>query len=197
MAKYANQKTIIINKKKYDKNFLQIGIDEWQEAYKKLKPTTFAIYLYLCGNKDGYRFDLSPAAIDNALGIKKTAYYSAIQQLEEENYIVDGNFYTTPFRVCGKSKYKNSSIAENLSANENKTFLKSDRVIDNRYNIDSGEFSSPNGEEASPSSLKELEKITEQTLALLDENNYTYIEDDVIKVLSSGRLFRVVRDKAV
>lgn len=197
MAKYANQKTIIINKKKYDKNFLQIGIDEWQEAYKKLKPTTFAIYLYLCGNKDGYHFDLSPAAIDNALGIKKTAYYSAIQQLEDENYIVDGNFYTTPFRVCGKSKYENSSIAENLSANENKTFLKSDIVIDNRYNIDSGEFSSPNGEEASPSSLKELEKITEQTLALLDENNYTYIEDDVIKVLSSGRLFRVVRDKAV
>lgn len=197
MAKYANQKTIIINKKKYDKNFLQIGIDEWQEAYRKLKPTTFAIYLYLCGNKDGYHFDLSPAAIDNALGIKKTAYYSAIQQLEDENYIVDGNFYTTPFRVCGKSKYENSSIAENLSANENKTFLKSDIVIDNRYNIDSGEFSSPNGEEASPSSLKELEKITEQTLALLDENNYTYIEDDVIKVLSSGRVFRVVRDKAV
>ena len=197
MAKYANQKTIIINKKKYDKNFLQIGIDEWQEAYKKLKPTTFAIYLYLCGNKDGYHFDLSPAAIDNALGIKKTAYYSAIQQLEEENYIVDGNFYTTPFRGCGKSKYENSSIAENLSANENKTFLKSDRVIDNRYNIDSGEFSSPKGEEASPSSLKELEKITEQTLALLDENNYTYIEDDVIKVLSSGRVFRVVSDKAV
>ena len=197
MAKYANQKTIIINKKKYDKNFLQIGIDEWQEAYKKLKPTAFAIYLYLCGNKDGYHFDLSPAAIDNALGIKKTAYYSAIQQLEEENYIVDGNFYTTPFRVCGKSKYENSSIAENLSANENKNFLKSDRVIDNRYNIDSGEFSSPNGEEASPSSLKELEKITEQTLALLDENNYTYIEDDVIKVLSSGRVFRVVSDKAV
>lgn len=197
MAKYANQKTIIINKKKYDKNFLQIGIDEWQEAYRKLKPTAFAIYLYLCGNKDGYHFDLSPAAIDNALGIKKTAYYSAIQQLEEENYIVDGNFYTTPFRACGKSKYENSSIAENLSANENKSFLKSDRVIDNRYNIDSGEFSSPKGEEASPSSLKELEEITEQTLALLDENNYTYIEDDVIKVLSSGRLFRVVSDKAV
>ena len=197
MAKYANQKTIIINKKKYDKNFLQIGIDEWQEAYKKLKPTAFAIYLYLCGNKDGYHFDLSPAAIDNALGIKKTAYYSAIQQLEDENYIVDGNFYTTPFRVCGKSQYKNSSIAENLSANENKTFLKSDRVIDNRYNIDSGEFSSPKGEEASPSSLKELEEIQEWKLSMLDENNYTYIEDDVIKILSSGRLFRVVSDKAV
>ena len=198
MAKYANQKTIIINKKKYDKNFLQIGIDEWQEAYKKLKPTTFAIYLYLCGNKDGYHFDLSPAAIDNALGIKKTAYYSAIQQLEDENYIVDGNFYTTPFRVCGKSKYENSSIAENLSANENKSFLKSDRVIDNRYNIDNdGEFSSPDGEEASPSLVKELEEIQEWKLSMLDENNYTYIEDDVIKVLSSGRLFRVVGDKAV
>ena len=197
MAKYANQKTIIINKKKYDKNFLQIGIDEWQEAYKKLKPTAFAIYLYLCGNKDGYHFDLSPAAIDNALGIKKTAYYSAIQQLEEENYIVDGNFYTTPFRVCGKSKYKNSSIAENLSANENKNFLKSDRVIDNRYNIDSGEFSSPNGEEASPSLSKELEEIQEWKLSMLDENNYTYIEDDVIKVLSCGWLFRVVSVNAV
>ena len=70
----------------------------------------------------------------------------------------------------------------------------SSRAIENRYNIDSGEFSSPKGEEASPSSLEE---ITEQTLALLDENNYTYIEDDVIKVLSSGRVFRVVGDKAV
>ena len=110
---------------------------------------------------------------------------------------MDGNFYTTPFRVCGKSKYENSSIAENLSANENKSFLKSDRVIDNRYNIDSGEFSSPKGEEASPSSLKELEEIQEWKLSMLDENNYTYIEDDVIKILSSGRLFRVVSDKAV
>lgn len=84
-----------------------------------------------------------------------------------------------------------------MSANENKNFLKSDRVIDNRYNIDSGEFSSPNGEEASPSSSKELEEIQEWKLSILDENNYTYIEDDVIKILSSGRLFRVVSDKAV
>ena len=74
--------------------------------------------------------------------------------MKEKNYIVDGNFYTTPFRACGKSKYENSSIAENLSANENKSFLKSDIVIDNRYNIDSGEFSSPLREEASLLLLK-------------------------------------------
>lgn len=54
--------------------------------------------------------------------------------MKEKNYIVDGNFYTTPFRVCGKSKYENSSIAENLSANENKTFLKSD-ILDKGKNF--------------------------------------------------------------
>ena len=56
--------------------------------------------------------------------------------MKEKNYIVDGNFYTTPFRVCGKSKYENSSIAENLSANENKTFLKSDIVKDGYFKIE-------------------------------------------------------------
>lgn len=52
--------------------------------------------------------------------------------MKEKNYIVDGNFYTTHFRVCGKSKYENSSIAENLSANENKNFLAS---LDKRKNF--------------------------------------------------------------
>ena len=50
--------------------------------------------------------------------------------MKEKNYIVDGNFYTTPFRVCGKSKYENSSIAENLSANENKTYLTKEKIFD-------------------------------------------------------------------
>lgn len=209
MAKYANQKTIIINKKKYDKNFLQIGIDEWQEAYKKLKPTTFAIYLYLCGNKDGYHFELSPAAIENALGIKKTAYYSAIQQLEEENYIVDGNFYTSPFRVCGKSEEeensvfeeKNSANEENFSASENKTFRKSDRVIDNRYNKDNidnkGEASSPSGEEAPLPVAEQVGEIKAYELSQIDTCNYTYVEDDVIQVLQTGKLLRVIGGKAV
>lgn len=133
MAKYANQKTLIINKKTYTKNFLQIGDSEWQEAFKKLKPTAFAIYLYLCDNSNGFRFDLSPQAIDNALGIKKTAYYSAIEQLTNEKYIVDGNFYTTPFENSAnaeKEQIENSAFAEksNIVKIENKPKEKEIRI---------------------------------------------------------------------
>ena len=87
MSTYPNQKIIHINKNRYKANFLQVGIDEWQEAFKELKPSTFAIYLYLASNADGFDLALSQKAIENALGIKKTAYHNAIAELKEKGYI--------------------------------------------------------------------------------------------------------------
>lgn len=82
-----NQKIVIINRRKVDRNFLQIGILDWQLAYKALKPAAFGIYLYLASNADGYKLELSQAAIENALGIKKTTYYEALKQLESAGYL--------------------------------------------------------------------------------------------------------------
>ena len=103
MTTYPNQKVIHINKNKYTANFLQVGIDEWQTAFKKLTPSAFAVYLYLASNADGFDLALSQKAIENALGIKKTAYHTAIEALKKEGYIevLQGNievFHTAPVR---------------------------------------------------------------------------------------------------
>ena len=85
---YSNQKILRIVKPKYEREFLQVGITEWQNAYKVLTPSAFAIYLYLASNADGFCLELSQKAIENSLGIKKTAYFDAIKQLEKESYIL-------------------------------------------------------------------------------------------------------------
>ena len=108
MYTYPNQKIINISKESYKNWFLQVGIDEWQKAYKELKPSTFGLYLYLAGNADGFDLALSRQAVENAIGIKKTAYHNAINELTEKGYInlIQGNilrFTTTP-RAVRKSE---------------------------------------------------------------------------------------------
>lgn len=84
---YPNQKIITIKKPEYICEFLQIGKLEWQKAFQELTPTAFAMYLYLAGNKDGYKFALSQSAFEHATGRKKTAYYHAVNELIEKGFI--------------------------------------------------------------------------------------------------------------
>ena len=148
MTTYPNQKVIHINKNKYTANFLQVGIDEWQTAFKKFTPSAFAVYLYLASNADGFDLALSQKAIENALGIKKTSYHDAIEALKKEGYIevLQGNievFHTTPVRKCEPEiiKEKPKSAKTNLEVRKN------DREIDikeinnnNKKEIDIGDF---------------------------------------------------------
>ena len=150
MKTYPNQKVIHINKNKYSANFLQIGINEWQQAYKELKPSTFAIYLYLASNADGFDLALSQQAIENSLGIKKTAYHTAIKELKERGYIqvIQGNveaFFTTPVRknelkteeaIFRKNELKSSQMRKEEFAKTNLKVRKNDIEIDNINNID-------------------------------------------------------------
>lgn len=99
MITYPNQRVVCIQKDKCRSNFLQIDIDDWQEASKVLSPTAFKIYLYLASNADGYKLALSPKAIDLALNIKKTAYYSAISQLIETGYLEESHGNTLIFHT--------------------------------------------------------------------------------------------------
>lgn len=103
-----NQKIVIINKKKYVEKFLQIGIAEWQEACKKLKSlSAFCLYLYLAGNSDKFKLELSKEAFENATGFKKTSYHDGLKKLQDLGYLVHagGNkwlFYTSPVRFGGE-----------------------------------------------------------------------------------------------
>ena len=47
---YPNQSIVTIHKPQYKENFLQVAIDEWQDAFIKLPRISFSLYLYLCGN---------------------------------------------------------------------------------------------------------------------------------------------------
>ena len=102
MTTYANQKIVTIHKEKYHQEFLQVGKDEWMTAYAKLPRGAFGLYLYLCGNMDGYRLGLSSAALQQALSISDSTYRRAIESLLEEGYLLqEGNekklhFYPKP-----------------------------------------------------------------------------------------------------
>lgn len=113
MITYPNQKVLHINKGNYTENYLTIGINEWIEASKNLKPITFRLYLYLCSNANGFDLALSRQDVMNKLGITKNSYHNGVEELEQNGYLVpkQGNiydFYTTPQTVEEETMYQSS-----------------------------------------------------------------------------------------
>ena len=101
MASFPNQRTVTIHKPHYEGNFVQVGIDEWQEAFDPLTRIGFGLYLYCCGNQDGYKLGLSSAAVQNALRISDSSYRRAVEELLEKGYLIQRtntkyDFYTSP-----------------------------------------------------------------------------------------------------
>jgi hypothetical protein len=101
-----NQRIIHIIKPAYKKEFLQIGITEWQQAQREMTYGEFCLYLYLAGNANGFDLELSQAAFEKATGFKKTTYHDAVKKLTTLGYLTysHGNtwdFHTTPVRPSG------------------------------------------------------------------------------------------------
>jgi len=124
MTTYPNQKTVTIHKEKYHQEFLQVGKDEWMHAFNQLPRGAFGLYLYLCGNMDGYRMGLSSAALQQALGISDSTYRRAIESLLEKGYLLqEGNdkklhFYPKPQPtdyVKKSSKKKTAAAPDNCA----------------------------------------------------------------------------------
>ena len=94
-----NQKVITIHQTK-EVPFVMVGIQELREAYAKMPPATFMLYLYLAGNADGYKFELSAAAFKNAMGYSRSSYHRAVGDLTKLGYIYEDNghlnFATSP-----------------------------------------------------------------------------------------------------
>lgn len=100
---FPNQKIITIHKPEYEGNFVQVAIDEWQEAFATLPRISFGLYLYLCGNKNKFNYALSSVAVQNALGVSDSSYRRAVDDLLAAGYLImrKGNehtldFYTSP-----------------------------------------------------------------------------------------------------
>ena len=68
-----------------------------------LPRSSFGLYLYLCGNQNGYPLSLSSVAVQQALGISDSSYRRAVEDLLAAGYLIMRNgkkntmdFYTTP-----------------------------------------------------------------------------------------------------
>ena len=89
---YANQKEIKINRKKINSTngkYMIAYQDDIKAAMNSLSKSAFIVYIYLLFNKDGYKFDYSPAHIAGETGISKESARNALKELEEESYIVN------------------------------------------------------------------------------------------------------------
>ena len=168
-----NQKVVYIHKRKYTGNFLQIGIDEMRLAQQQMTYCEFVLYLYLAGNADGFKLELSQQAFENATGYKKTAYHNAVNKLIELGYLTQSynyhyEFHTTPVRSSklnfevlsnGKSMPPEKTKKSVLS---NSQFRSGNREIDKTDNInkkDKESFFEKESESSGPSVdelLKEL-----------------------------------------
>ena len=82
-----------------------------------MRPTVFGLYLYLASNKDGYLLELSAATVEREIGIKKTAYHTALKDLEEKGYLKkeQGNTYA----FSPSPKFANTNSANTNSTNAN------------------------------------------------------------------------------
>lgn len=112
-----NQKIIKIEKDKYQSRFLQIGDEQWKKAFQSMRPTVFGLYLYLASNKDGYLLELSAAAVEREIGIKKTAYHTALKDLEEKGYLKKEQGNTYAFSPSPKFASTNSAITNSAITN--------------------------------------------------------------------------------
>lgn len=129
MKTYPNQKIVKIKKEKYNSNFLQIGIDEWQGACKKLSGSGFKLYLYLASNANNYDLALSAKDVEESVGISHSSYKNAVQELINTGYLEfkTGNLY---FFYCNGNKQKEEEIEEEIEEQEEtKNYIPTEKVI--------------------------------------------------------------------
>ena len=95
--------------------FAQYSIKGFSLAAQKLNKNGLLLWLYLCNNKNGFDFTLSPTAISNELGVSidvaksMTSAAKGLKELEAAGFIRDGTFYAEGFVQDAEEPIENSS----------------------------------------------------------------------------------------
>lgn len=109
-----NQNTIVIHREMPESNFLQIKNENWQNMLHKTKdPYAFILYLYLAANANGYKFALSPKAIEEETGLARSTFYKKMQVLKTAGYIVEGKGNQLHFFEVSQKTRSNTEAPEN------------------------------------------------------------------------------------
>jgi hypothetical protein len=113
---FPNQRMVKVHRERATANFLGIKNENWQAASRDLGAHGLQLYLYLASNADNYTLALSPAAVRQAIGLKRSTYHDKFHELEEKGYLVNthGNtfeFYEVPQAAA---QTKNSMTVDGL-----------------------------------------------------------------------------------
>lgn len=114
-----NQKVITIGRKEpCDKKnlYTTTNLDTLQEAMKTLKGESFKLWCYLQKNQENFKLELSQKACES-WGIKKDAYYSGVNTLINEGYLIE----------TGKDLYTFSEKPKKTDANSEKPKISSEK----------------------------------------------------------------------
>ena len=91
-------------------NWSYYSFDETFKAWKELKPASFALYLFLLRDKPGFQRVLYRVEFEKITEYKKSAYYAALQELKDNQYLVKGegsNWYFNPSGLSSVKKEDN------------------------------------------------------------------------------------------
>ena len=124
MISFPNQSIVTIHKPKYEGDFVQVSIAEWQEAFARLPRISFGLYLYLCGNKDTFELALSSADVQKRLHVSDSSYRRAVDDLLAAGYLMMRNdkkntmdFYTLPQPTTYvKKERKKKNVTDDAAA---------------------------------------------------------------------------------
>ena len=117
---FPNQRMVKVHRERATANFLGIKNENWQAASRDLGAHGLQLYLYLASNADNYTLALSPAAVRQAIGLKRSTYHDKFHELEDKGYLVNthGNTYEFYEVPQAAAQTKNSMTADGLDFEE-------------------------------------------------------------------------------
>ena len=143
---FPNQRMIHVNREKLAKGFLGINNESWMAASRDLGPHALRLYLYFAANADDYTFALSPAHIQQAIGMPRSTYHDQFKKLIERGYLVQSNGNTFQFYERPQSEKRTvSNVGQNFEecpshdiqvCSDDQTHPSVDREINNTYSTD-------------------------------------------------------------
>ena len=74
-------------------SYIMLTHTAWQKAIKELSNVGFKLYMYMSKNSEGYKYDLSPSAVNKAVGMCKESYRKAFKELKAKGYIVPSDTF--------------------------------------------------------------------------------------------------------
>lgn len=132
--KVPNQKEVVINKEKCNKEnlYATINLAAMDKAAQDLDAGAFKLWMYFAKNQNGYKFALSSKAVERDFGIKIKQYNNAIKELTDKGYLVhiQGDSYEF-HELTVITKEDNVEIKENhvITKGNNDVITKEDNDV--------------------------------------------------------------------